>query len=253
MGEDNLDPHLSRIATLWTLVCEAHAGPAEAAAAARQKLLQRYGKAVHRYLLGALRDPHSADELSQEFALCFLRGAFHRADPERGRFRDFVKGVLFHLIADHHRRRQRRPQPISGSGLEMLTPDQPPDDPDRQFLDSWRDQLLHDAWEALAHFQRETGTPFYDVLRFRADHPELRSAQMAEQLSLPLGKPVTATWVRQSLHRARDKFADLLIRAVEETLSRPSVEQVEQELIDLDLLTYCQPALDRYRQRDKRV
>jgi RNA polymerase sigma-70 factor (ECF subfamily) len=246
MGEEKRDQPLSRISTLWTLICEAHGGPTEAATAARQVLLQRYGKAVHRYLMGALRDPHTADELSQEFALRFLRGGFQLAAPERGRFRDFVKGVLFHLIADHHRRKQRQPQRLPEGGLEPAAPAQQCE-ADRQFLDSWRDQLLHDAWEALALFQRETGKPFHDVLRFRAEHLDLHSAQMAERLTLRFDKPVSATWVRQTLHRARDKFADLLIREVEQTLPNPTLEQVEQELIDLDLLTYCQPALDRYR------
>jgi RNA polymerase sigma-70 factor (ECF subfamily) len=247
MVVESPDRPLSRITTLWTLVCEAHGESAEAAAAARQALLQRYGKAVHRYLLGALRDPDAADELSQEFALRFLRGGLGGANPQRGHFRNYVKGTLFHLIADYHRRKQRDPQRLPANGPEPAAPARPPDDPDRSFLESWRDQLLHDAWEVLALYQRETGKPFHDVLRYRAEHREVRSAQMAEQLSRQFGRAVSAAWVRQTLHRARDKFADLLLREVEATLQNPSAEAVEQELIDLDLLTYCKPALDRYR------
>ena len=58
------DPHahLSQITTLWSMVNEAHGLDAEAANAARQRLLRRYGGAVKRYLLGALRDPEAADE-----------------------------------------------------------------------------------------------------------------------------------------------------------------------------------------------
>jgi hypothetical protein len=47
-----------------------------------------YHRAVHRYLLGALRDEDAAEELFQEFALRFVRGDFRWADRGRGRFRD---------------------------------------------------------------------------------------------------------------------------------------------------------------------
>ena len=53
-----------------------------------------------------------AEELTQEFALRFLDGKYHGADRECGRFRNFVKGVLAHLIADHYRRQQARPRPL---------------------------------------------------------------------------------------------------------------------------------------------
>jgi len=247
MPQDHARP-LNQITTLWMVVSQAQGGAAESIAAvvaARQELLDRYGHAVHRYLLGALRDPHAADELAQEFALRFLRGDLDRADPERGRFRDFVKGVLFHLLADYHRQNRRRPEQLPVAGLEPAALAEPPDDPDRRFLESWRDDLLDRAWKGLEQIERETGTPFHTVLRYRAEHLEARSAQMAEHLSGLLGKSVSADWVRQVLHRARDKFADLLLHAVEQTLREPTAERLEEELLDLGLLTYCQPALRR--------
>ncbi len=67
----------------------------------------RYGGAVQRYLLASVRDPDAASDLAQEFALRFLRGDFHRADPGRGRFRDFVKRAIYHLMIDHFRERKK--------------------------------------------------------------------------------------------------------------------------------------------------
>jgi RNA polymerase sigma-70 factor (ECF subfamily) len=246
MNHGDPDKPLNRITTLWTVVGKAHGGADEEAASARQALLERYGRAVHRYLLGALHDAHAADELAQEFALRFLQGAYHGADPQRGRFRDFVKGVLSHLLADYHKKRRHlQPLPTEGWEPPSRSPDAP--DLDQPFLDSWRDELLNRAWKALEKIEHQTGQRFYAVLRFRADHPELRSAQMAEQLTVHLGKPVTAAWVRQTLHRARDKFADLLIHDVVPTLKTPTIEELEQELLDLGLLVYCQTTLARYR------
>ncbi len=76
---------------------------------------------------------------------------------------------------------------------------------------------------------------------------------MAEQLSTQLGKPLSAAGVRQTLHRARDRFADLLVDEVVQTLGRSAEEDLEQELIELNLLKYCQPALDRRQGSTKRV
>jgi RNA polymerase sigma-70 factor (ECF subfamily) len=249
MSSDTPDQRLSAIRTYWTMICQAHQGEGEELAAARRQLLERYGRAVNRYLLGALRDVEAADELAQEFALRFVEGAFHRANPERGRFRDFVKGILFRMVAEYYRRRKKQPQSLAADAPDPPDVERPPDDPDGQFAQSWREELLDRAWRVLATMQEKTGQPFYTVLRFRAEHLEQRSAQMAEQLSAVLKKEVSAAWVRQTLHRARDKFADALIEEVAQTLDHPSDDELVQELIDLQLLDYCKPALDRYRQK----
>jgi RNA polymerase sigma-70 factor (ECF subfamily) len=70
---------------------------------------------------------------------------------------------------------------------------------------------------------------------------------MAEQLSATLGKPLTAAGVRQTLHRAREKFADLVLEEVLHSLATPTVEQLEEELTELGLLDYCRPALKRLK------
>ena len=71
MHDDDL--HLSQIQTAWSMVRQAH-GDDTAVHAAQQSLLDRYGGAVRRYALASLRDEDAADEVSQEFALRFVRG-----------------------------------------------------------------------------------------------------------------------------------------------------------------------------------
>src|SRR5262249_42768604 len=186
MQPDLPDQRLSLIPTLWSVVCQAHHGRAEAAQTARRQLLERYGGAVRRYLRQVLRDPEGADEVFQEFALSLLHGDLRGADPRRGRFRNFVKGTLFHLCAAYRRRQRKWPGPLPADGAELAAH---PDDAgaDHQFVESWRDELLARAWAALEAFEGATGQPLHTVLRFRADHPELRSPQMAEQLAARLG------------------------------------------------------------------
>jgi len=244
---DRPDPHqhLSQISTLWSVVCAAHAGPDEVMMSARQRLLEQYGGAVHRYLLGALRNQDAAEELAQEFALRFLRGDFHRADPERGKFRSFVKTALFRLVVHYCRHQQKQPAPLHSNVPEPVAPDAEPCTSDEEFAQSWREELLAHAWEALEKAQQTTGQPFYAVLRFRADHPKTSSSEMAELLSAQLGKILSAAGVRQLLHRAREKFADSLLQQVAQSLDKPTAERIEEELCELTLLEYCRPALQR--------
>jgi len=237
---------LSRISTCWDVIFEAHHGRGQAVTAAQRLLLQRYCGAIYRYLLGALHDSHAAEELSQEFALNFIQGNFKRADPQRGRFRDYVKTVLYHLIANYQRRLRRGPvglSPEMPDPADSVTPYT--EAADREFLARWREELLGRTWEALAKLEESTGQLVHTVLHFRASKPDMASAQMAELLGARLGRALTAAGVRQTLHRAREKFADLLLEEVARSLETDDLDAVEQELIDLELLPYCQDALAR--------
>jgi RNA polymerase sigma-70 factor (ECF subfamily) len=243
MEQEPRDERLSRISTMWSVLQQAHGGEPDAVSAARKLLLERYGGAVYRYLLAALRDRDAADDLTQEFALALVRGAFHKADPRRGRFRDYVKTVLFHLVGRHRRQEQGQDRPLPPDSPELQNLAAEPEDVGRAFEESWREGLLARTWEALA----EAHPSLYPVLRCRATHPRLPSEKLAEQLTRELGKPFTAAGVRQTLHRARERFADLLVREVAYSLESPSREEVARELGDLGLLAWCGTALDRYQ------
>ncbi len=243
MDSTPLDPHLSRINTRWTLVMQAHQGHGGAHAAAQRELLQRYCGAVYRYLVAALRDPDAAEELCQEFALRFVRGDFKRADPGRGRFRDYVKQAVCNLVRDHRRRLKARPQQPLPEADDLPASDDP--QAGREFTDRWREELLNRAWEALDAQERASGRLYYTVLRRRSESPQTPTSRLAEQLSAEKGRPISDAAVRQTLHRARERFAELLIDEVGRSLQTSAADWVEQELIDLKLLAYCRPALDR--------
>jgi RNA polymerase sigma-70 factor (ECF subfamily) len=244
MQQQSLNERLSRITTLWSLVYRAHGGMADDVTSAQKVLMERYGGAIHRYLLGALRDPHAADDLFQEFSLRFLRGDFKNANPQRGRFRDFVKTSVFHLIVDHQKRKQKQAAPLpSEVGDRAASPAGTVSE--EEFLASWREELLDRTWLALQAFEQETAQPYYTVLRFRTDQPMLSSEAMAEQIGTRLGKTYKVDAFRQTLHRAREKFADLLLEEVEQSLEHVGRERLDEELADLGLLTYCRGALER--------
>lgn len=230
MGPDEFDQRLSRITTLWTLHRRAHGADAEAAA--RGDLLHRYRAAVYRYLLAAVRDADVADDLAQEFALRFLRGDFRLADPGRGRFRDYLRTSVSRLVTDHHRATQKSPR--------SLADDPPaPAEADATFDAAWREELLERTWQAL-HGEQPTG---HAALRLRVEEPDLTSGQLAEKLTVRLGKPMTADGVRKALQRAHERFADLLLDEVEATLD--GADGLEDELKYLGLIRYCRSALAR--------
>ncbi len=245
----NDDFHLSQIQTAWSVVRRAH-GDHTAVEPAQRLLLERYGGAIRRYALAALRDEDAADEVFQEFALKFVRGDFENADPHRGRFRAFVKTIVYRLIVDYQRRGKHRLRDVAmHSAIADVVASADDDGDEAAFRASWRDGLLARSWKKLAADEEQSGKPHYTVLRYRADHPELRSPELAQGLSKELGKPTTAGAARVLLHRAREAFAEILLEEVTESLANGTLDEAEQELIELDLLEYCRPALDRRRNK----
>ncbi len=193
-----------------------------------------------------MRDPDVAADLSQDFAVRFLEGRFHKADPTRGRFRDYVKTCLFHLVGEYRRRKGKQPRPVAfednepADDAESLSEEE-----DRVFRTSWRAELIERAWRTLAQVQEDCGQPYYQFLRFRFEHEDLSSEAMAEMLSTQLGRPLTAAGVRQILHRARERFAGLLLEEVKQSLGPSACDHLEEELAELELLKYCRNALGR--------
>jgi len=231
------DPKLriDAIETHWTLLQRAHSGDEKDAAFARAKLIEEYGNAVRRYLLGSLRDQDDADELFQEFAYRLLHGDFKNATPVRGRFRDFLKGALSHLTTDFFKRKKKN-FPNLAPGFQE--PQCEPDDLDLKFRDCFRDELLARTWTRLKELETQTGQLFHTVLKLRANHPELRSNELAIKLGESLHQSITAAGFRQLLHRSRGRFGEFLILEVRNTLSDNSPELLQEELSDLGLLTY---------------
>ena len=240
--------HLSRISTIWTMVFTAHGQDPEAVKVAQSALMERYSGVVYRYLLRALGNVDAADEVFQQFALSFVRGGFRHANPERGRFRDYLKASLVRLIAsyrkNHARAFSRLPVTDACDVGGALATDE---ELDREFVESCRDELLSRAWQALEQFERRTGRPLFSVLDYRARNPDASSTDMARALTerRPNSEPFTAAGIRKLLQRARETFADLLLAEVARTLDRTDRHAMEQEVIDLGLHPYCRSAIER--------
>ena len=116
---------------------------------------------------------------------------------------------------------------------------------DRQFLQSWRNDLLDRAWGALDELERSTGQPHYTILRLRVDEPGLTSKEWAARLSELLGRPVTPGAFRQALAARPPRVRPPPVAEVRASLAEPTPQALEEELADLELLEYCRPYLKR--------
>ncbi|MHB0957202.1 MAG: RNA polymerase sigma factor [Pirellulaceae bacterium] len=249
MDEGCLQSRLSRISTIWDLVAAARGTSPLGSADPWLPLIQRYQGAAYRYLLGAVRNPSTADELFQEFALRCVQGSYRRADPARGRFRDYLRTVLVHLVVDHQRKQRNSPKSLTVDFPQPFVEHDPPNEAEEQFLRSWRNDLLARAWAVLAEAEQRGGQPVHSVLKFRAENPSVGSAAMASRLSAMLQppSPFTESGIRKILQRARAKFADALVEEVAHSLGDCTTDDLEQELIDVGLLPYCRAAVARRR------
>lgn len=251
MDPSIIQSRLSRISTMWTMLGRAQQSPEDAGHAALAAVVQRYQGAVYRYLLGAVRDANVADELFQEFALRLIQGRYRHADPTRGRFRDYLRTSLCHLVNDYQKEHGREPLALDTALVQPAAPEEPSPTSAAEFDAHWREELLARAWAGLEAAEKAGGQPLYTVLKQKAENPGLSSGELAARLSQMLGKPFSDTAYRKALQRARSDFARRLIDDVCHSLQHPSDEALEQELIDLDLLPYCRSALAERRQQAK--
>jgi RNA polymerase sigma factor (sigma-70 family) len=248
------DTPLQDMVTRWSLLIDAQKTQGDAAEDARNQLIVRYHRAVYRYVLRLLGDEHAAAELLSDFVVRLKEVApfIKRADPSKGRFRHYLQAVLWRMVQDYHRQRQRRKNRLERLAKKHEEPEYPePSSADEQeFLQVWRRDILDQVWTALDVLERDRGKPYATLFRLLPadDQPQPRSEELAQKLSMALGKTYSRDATRQLLHRGRELFADLLVNEIRRTLEakgdKPTVDDIQQELISLGLFNaYCKKVL----------
>ncbi len=222
MNEATPKSVLEQISTCWPLINN----PVQ--------FVMRYARAIRKYVGAVVRDTDQAEEVAQDFLVQVFGKGFCPENVSRGRFRDYLKSAVRYVAISHLRK--RRDSPISEEMLASLV--RPNSEADRAWASEWRSCLLERVWQMLEMYQRETsGKLYYSVLRQYVDDPEADSEAHAARLSQKLGRPVRADAFRQYLSRARRQFAKLVVEEVRRTLQDPTREDIEQELLDLELMS----------------
>jgi RNA polymerase sigma-70 factor (ECF subfamily) len=94
--------------TRWTLLAQATMTGDPAGRAALSRLCENYRPPVVAFLRSRGLAPAEADDLTQDlFTRLLSSRAWKRADPERGKFRTFLLGILQHIMSGRGRRRSR--------------------------------------------------------------------------------------------------------------------------------------------------
>lgn len=184
-------------------------------------------------------------DLFQEFALRFVRGDFRNLRPHEGSFRQYLKTALINLVRDHQTLQAKLNKGVphndrTGEALDVAMP---------EFDVSLRTELLAQTWQMLSEAQLAGGPPYYTVLKGRVDHPDWSLDDLSQAVADELHQqelPSNAAF-RKLLQRSRDAFANRRIDVVGQTLGCCDWPRVEEVLVELELLAYCQSALQSRR------
>lgn len=152
--------------TRWSQLLSDRARDRAAAQQAFETLARRYWRPIVAYVQArGIRSEEEALDATQEFFLWMLETGFlERADPERGRFRGFVKRSLANFLHDLERKRrtvkrggQRTFLPLDEEERPLDLPDPAARQPEDALDDLWRQELLSQAARALEDELRGRG------------------------------------------------------------------------------------------------
>lgn len=221
--------------TRWSVVVRAGEASELTSRAALEDLCAAYWHPVYAFARRRGSAPEVAEDLVQGFFCDLLeRRDVSRADPERGRFRTFLR-TAFRNYESKLRERDgaqkrgggRRAVPIDGSDAEarFVELESAGDDPERLFERAWALSLIESAVRRLER-EYEDGDK---AALFRALRPGLAGeglgrplVELAEELGTTEGA------VKVAAHRLRQRFGQVLRREVGDTVSDP--DEVEAEL-----------------------
>lgn len=208
------------------------------------QFVMRYGQAIEKYLAVLIGNRADAADVSQEFLASMLEHRFANANPDEGRFRQYLKTCVLNAARMHFRKRTSTKETAVMPDWLLDLPQREPS-ADVEWLAEWRRCVVDRGWAALHRLQQATpDSPAFTVMRLAKEFGETEdSAALAERLSAMIGHPVTPEAFRKQLSRARRLFAELLVREVARTLQDPTPDDVETELADTGLMRTIRPFL----------
>jgi RNA polymerase sigma factor (sigma-70 family) len=227
--------------TIWSEVRRGGARPSSATRAAGRdsalaELARRYQGPAEAYLRAALgRTREEAHELFQEFFAWMLASDFlAKAEPERGRFRAFLKVALRRFATDELRKAaaEKRGGGRGTSALDsaedgaVVLVDRGARTPEEELDAAWRAALVEAAFERTRlELERRGRAPVFAVFRdyYLTPGPEPDYRTLAERHAL------TITDVSNYLQRAKKAYREHLRALVLDTVATP--EDLGDELV----------------------
>jgi len=214
--------------TAWTRVIAGRCGDAGQTARALEDLCRQYWPAIYSYLRALGQTKEEAEDAAQDFTSAFILGEpLHRADPERGRLRSYMKQSIRNFLAKRIRDASRLKR---GGGVEHAVFEDVAElasalPSDEAYDREWAFTVMERAMTALRESYTARGKgALFDLLK-----PALAGVEPLQPYAvLGLSAGVSEAQIKLEVHRARRRLADVLRREVAATVA--SEAAVEEEL-----------------------
>lgn len=219
--------------TRWSLILDARQGP-EASLHALDQICRDYRGPVLSYVRRSGYSNADAEDLTQEFFARFLERRWHtRADPERGRFRNYLLTALRRFLIDAkasagaRKRGGGQHQVDFELACDVLTA-APTESPEQAFTRNW----MHTVLERAVHRLRDEaiaankGALFERLNGFIAEPPD---PSVYQALGLELG--LRANTIAVNVHRLRQRLRSLVRLELLQTVADPAA--LDEELREL--------------------
>lgn len=228
--------------THWSHVAALKGDAATARQEALNFLAEHYWKPVYLYVRQRGHNEEQAEDLVQEFFLTALEtDLFAKADPGKGRFRNFLLGSLKNFLANAHRdahAKKRHPPEGFVSIHEMASESGPivvPTDtatPDEAFHRNWIRELVLGVLKALEQKCEDEGKQVhFEMFRQRVIAPILDGGRAPSLQELADRYKMNLKAVDGRLVRLRRDYQSLLREQIRNYAT--SDEEVAAEIQDL--------------------
>ncbi|MBI2931445.1 MAG: sigma-70 family RNA polymerase sigma factor [Planctomycetes bacterium] len=215
--------------TLWATVLRARDAHSQDGRAALEKLATLYWKPVYFYIRHRHRDIETAKDLTQSFFAYFLEhDLVSRARPEAGRFRAYLRTVLHRFLSDDRDRARaakrggqaaRVPLEFAEAEAEFAYGPSQAQSPQEVYDRAWIEETIARTLDRFrAECAQQGRAHWYEALRLRfgsrGESPSY--ADLARSLG------VSEEAVTNYLHRARERFREILIEEVGQAVAGPA-------------------------------
>ncbi len=221
--------------THWSVVLAAREEESPEATKALEQLCRAYWYPLYVYIRRRGYNPEDAQDLTQEFFAALLRkDYFRRADPERGRFRNFLLYSLQNFLINEWNRAKAVKRgggavmvPLAVDGAEKRYSGEPATllTPERVYEKRWAMTLLEQALNGLEQEYAAAGNSrvFGELVELLwGKEAGISYSQVGERLGLSAGA------ARGAMHRLRVRFRERLRAEVAHTVA--DFGELEDEL-----------------------
>ncbi|MEM6468728.1 MAG: sigma factor [Planctomycetota bacterium] len=249
MAEQSQPSHLSRILTHPDVIRDP------------QSFFDVYQAPIRKFFACLCNDGNEADEQFQEFALKFLSGAFDKFNPDKGRFRDYLKASLRNQVRRRYQKQSAEPDVVSEEILELAEDSRAiqPIDSAMEMFDAAEGEQIRQLVEAEMRDEESRGrNQFHSLLQFAIDFQVQQSEKSDQQgtrkvpvsavidfISEKFGETVSRDAAKQRMSRAKADFASKMITEIGTRIGETSLTAIAQSASELGLSAFVSSEIAR--------